>query len=392
MGQYEYHAESPDGQLTRGKMAAASEEAARRELISRGLRIIDIALSPASGDAGSLGQAQQDLLLQTVGSAAASRIPLEVSLAALAVEKGDRRLAAAAERLASRLQQGGTIREAVDSLDHQLPTEVAGLLRAGIESGDPAGTFARFGQQRLAAERFNRRIRGALAYPLLILCILVPILLFLSIYVIPMFGDIYREFNLDLPAITKVILQTAKQMPTLVLGLLLLFAIPFILRIVGGRWLVHRVRFSLPLVGRLWMWAGQREFSAQLASLLSLGLPMPSAIAYTADVLSDRNVAHACKRVRGRVEDGETLSRSLDQSIHFDRSLVALVAWGEKHGALPEALGVATDLFDDHVEQQASLVRRVLPPLALVTVATLMFFVIIGLMVPMVNLIEGLSR
>jgi type IV pilus assembly protein PilC len=392
MGQYEYHAESSDGRETFGKMAAASEDAARRELASRGLRVVDITLSPSSEDVGGLRQAEQDLLLQTVASAAASRIPLEVSLAALAVEKGDRRLAAAAERLAARLQQGGTIKEAVDSLDHQLPTEVAGLLRAGVESGDLAGSFERFAQQRLAAERFNRRIRSAFAYPLLILFILVPLLLFLSIFVIPMFGDIYREFDLELPPITEVILQTARQMPMLVLGLLLLFAVPFILRIVGGRWLVHRVRFSLPLVGRLWMWAGQREFSSQLSSFLSLGLPMPSAIAYTTDVLSDRNVARACERVRNRVEEGETLSRSLDQSIHFDRSLVALVGWGEKHGALPEALGVATDLFDDHVEQQASLVRRVLPPLALVTVATLMFFVIVGLMVPMVKLIEGLSK
>jgi type II secretory pathway component PulF len=140
------------------------------------------------------------------------------------------------------------------------------------------------------------------------------------------------------------------------------------------------------------MWAGQREFAAQLASFLSLGLPMPSAVALTAQVLSDRNVAHACKLVRNRVTSGQALSQSLNQSIHFDRSLVALVGWGEKHGALLEALGVARDLFDDQVEQQASLVRRILPPLALVTVGTLMFFVIIALMIPMANLIEGLSR
>jgi type II secretory pathway component PulF len=119
---------------------------------------------------------------------------------------------------------------------------------------------------------------------------------------------------------------------------------------------------------------------------------MPSAVASTAQVLSDRNVARACERASSRVEEGQTLSSSLEQSIHFDRSLVALVGWGERHGALPEALRVATDLFDDHVEQQASLVRRVLPPLALLTVATLMFFVIVGLMVPMVKLIEGLSQ
>src|SRR6478735_2053450 len=139
---------------------------------------------------------EQSMFVQAVGGAAASRVPLEISLAALAEEKGDSRLAAAAERLATRLQQGATIHDAIESLDRQLPTEVAGLLRAGIESGDLAGTVERFGQQQLAAERFNRRIRGALAYPLLIVALLVPLLLFLSLYVIPMFGEFYAEFDL----------------------------------------------------------------------------------------------------------------------------------------------------------------------------------------------------
>src|SRR6185436_7239167 len=153
------------------------------------------------------------LLVEIVGDAAASRVPLEISLAALAEEKGDSRLAAAAERLATRLQQGATIHDAIESLDRQLPTEVAGLLRAGIESGDLAGTVERFGQQQLAAERFNRRIRGALAYPLLIVALLVPLLLFLSLYVIPMFGEFYAEFGLKLPVMTELILLTASQLP-----------------------------------------------------------------------------------------------------------------------------------------------------------------------------------
>src|SRR4051794_6240924 len=197
------------------------------------------------------GDEEQNLLLQTMGGAAVSRLPLEISLAALAEEKGDPRLAAAAERLAARLRQGATIHEAIDSLDPQLPTEIAGLLRAGIEGGNLAGTFERFSQQRLAAERFNRRIRGALAYPLLILIILVPLLLFLSLYVIPMFGDIYHEYGLAPPTVTELILQTAKQLPTLVIAIVVfVIGVPFILRILGGRWLLHRVRFSLPLVGR----------------------------------------------------------------------------------------------------------------------------------------------
>ena len=68
------------------------------------------------------------------------------------------------------------------------------------------------------------------------------------------------------------------------------------------------------------------------------------------------------------------------------------MAWGEQHGLLPEALSVATELFDDRIEQQASLVRRLLPPVTLVVVATMMFFVLVALMLPLVTLIESLSQ
>jgi type II secretory pathway component PulF len=82
----------------------------------------------------------------------------------------------------------------------------------------------------------------------------------------------------------------------------------------------------------------------------------------------------------------------LSHSIHFDRALVSLVAWGESHGLLPEALRISKEVFEDRIEQQASLIRRLLPPVTMVAVGMLVFCVIIGLMMPLVKLIEALSR
>jgi type II secretory pathway component PulF len=341
---------------------------------------------------GTLRDEQLTTLVEAVGSAAAGRVPLEVTLAALADEREDPRLAAVARRLVSQLEQGVSIGQAVATLEHQLPSEIHGLLRAGVESGDLAGTFERFGDQRLATRRVGRRIRAAIAYPLLIVAILVPLMLFISVYVIPMFKDLFEEFDLPLPGVTHLVLETGEQMPGLIGGLLLfLIGIPVALRIVGGRWLFHRARGATPLIGPLWIWCGQREFSAQLASFLDLRLPLIGAVGRTGDVISDRNIARACRRVVERLESGQPLSTCLSQSIHFDRSLVALVAWGESQGLLPEALRISTEVFDDRIEQQASLIQRLLPPVTLVIVGMLVFFVVIGLMLPLVKLIEALS-
>jgi type IV pilus assembly protein PilC len=331
-------------------------------------------------------------LVHAVGAAAGGRIPLEVTLAALGEERQDRRLAAVAQRLAGELTHGVPIEQALASMERHLPQEVRGLLRAGIESGDLAGTFERYADQRLASQRLGRGVQAAVAYPLMIIAIMVPLVLFLSMYVIPMFGDIYEEFELNLPLVTVWILQTARQVPGTVFGLMaFVIGVPLVLRIVGGRWMFHRVRSAVPLFGRLWLWSGQRDFAAMLASFLELRLPITDAVGHTGEVMRDRNVGAACRRVRDRLENGEALSASLAQSIYFDRSLVALVGWGERHGLLAEALGIATEIFDDRIEQRALLIQRLLPPVTLIVVATLMFVTIIGLMFPLVKLIEGLS-
>jgi type II secretory pathway component PulF len=345
-----------------------------------------------SDNQGAMSGQQVSILLEAVGTAAASQMPLEVTLAALADEKEDPRLANIARRLVSELERGVSVEPAVTSLDRQLPAEVRGLLRAGIESGELAGTLMRFTDQRLVTQRIGRRIRATIAYPLLIGVILVPLMLFISTWVIPMFEDIFAEFDIDLPAITLLVLETGKQLPGVIMGLLLfLIGVPVLLRLLGGRWVFHRVRSATPFVGPLWVWCAQREFAAQLASFLDLRLPMINAVTHTGEVMSDRNVSRACRRVAQRLETGQPLSASLSQSIHFDRSLVTLIAWGERHGLLPEALRISAEVFDDRIEQHASLIQRLLPPITLIVVGTMIFVVVIGLMVPLVKLIEGLS-
>jgi type II secretory pathway component PulF len=332
-------------------------------------------------------------LVEAVGAAAASQIPIEVTLAALAEETNDPRLAEVAQQLASQLEHGIPMQQAIAGLDRQLPTEVATLLQSGIETGDLAGTLERFSRQRIESQRIRRRIQAAIAYPLIVAAILVPLTLFLSIYVIPMFKNIFEEFDFRLSNVTELILQAAEQLPQFIFGMLIfVLGVPLVIRFLGGRWLLHRVRSAIPVLGRLWLWSGQREFAAALASYIDLRVPLIAAVSQTGNTISDRNLGRACQRVSQRLENGETLADCLNQSIHFDRALVSLVAWGEKQGLLPEALALAIEVFDDRIEQYASLLRRILPPFTLILVVVVMFYVIVGLVVPLVPLIESLSR
>jgi type II secretory pathway component PulF len=377
-----------------GSLTAADEADLRRQLAEQGLEIVSFTRQETTPE--PMGRAIDDThlaeLVGQVGAAASTGLPLEVSLRTLAEEASDRRLAQVVRGLAEQLERGQTIEQAMATLGEQVPAELAGLLRAGIRCGNLAGLCESFSRLQAATRRTRNIVRSVVAYPLLILLILLPIALLFSEFVIPMFGNLFDDFDLELPMLSELVVAAGQMLPVLLITLLAIpIGIVVALRLFGGRWLLHRVRGATPLLGRLWMWSGQREFAATLASFLDLRLPLGECLSLTGTVLYDRNMARASEDVSHKSRLGSPLAVCLNESIHFDRSLVALVAWGEQHDALPDTLRLAGEIYEDRIEQYGSMLRRLIPPATLVIVATLVLFAVMGLFLPLVNLIGGLS-
>ena len=309
MIEYLYLARSDDGELIRGHLVAADQQAVQKHLEAKGLKYIESrTVDPLDFAAAASDQA---------GGTAACRLPLEVTVAALAEEMGDQRLAKVAEQLAAKSEQDKPTEQVLGELHRWLPIEIRGTLQVGADSGDLAGVLERYSRQRLASQHARRRIRAALTYPIIILSILVPLLLFLSLFVVPFFRDIFTEFDLVLPAVTVIILRASEQMPKLVIGLLLLvLGIPIALRVLGGRWLFHRLRAAMPILGRMWVCSAQRDFAASLASFISLRMTLVEAVAQTGSSISDRNLGRACRNLCGQLEQvHHSPTASIDRSI-----------------------------------------------------------------------------
>lgn len=393
MPEFHYLAKKRTVTEVSGSVSAANEEEARRQLADQGLEVVN--LTPQE-EIVELADVAEDVplveIVRQVGVAAATGLPLEASLRSMAEETGDRRLAQTLRDLSEQLERGQTVEQAVAGLGNRVPPELAGLLRAGIRCGNLAGLCDSFALQQMATQRTARIVRSVVAYPLLILLILIPIALLFSEVVVPMFGGLFDDFDLELPRLTDMVLSASRVTPWLLIAFL---AIPIViaitLRLLGGRWLWHRVRGALPLLGRLWIWSGQREFAALLASFLDFNVPLAESLTLTSEVLGDRNVARACEKVSHQSQMGRPLAACLSESIHFDRSLASLVEWGEVHHALPETLRLACQVFEDRIEQYGAILRRLIPPATMVIVATFVLFAVMGLFLPLVRLIEGLS-
>jgi type II secretory pathway component PulF len=353
----------------------------------------------SSREAGELA----DGLSQLAGSG----MPLGEGLMVLADEAASARLGGVYRELGERLQAGASLDEAIEELGERVPEHLRGLAAAGIATGRLGDVLTQFTAVQNRVHELRRHVWRSLAYPALLLVLLLGLIVFAKRVVIAPMAEaleyaqyLPKEFGLGrgssddgffayVPTATQLLLA----MPNLDLyGGITLAACGVII------WLClrystprvrHRLASNLPLLGPIWRnssWAG---FSGLLATLLEERVPLPRALELTAEGVYDRDVADACDQLGAAVAAGQPLWAGFDGR-RLPASLGPLVEWGTRSGTLPSVLRSAAEMFIARSEAQAQFVRAVLPPLMFLLILAGIGFLVMAMYVPIVAGIEAM--
>lgn len=332
-----------------------------------------------------------ELFEQSIAGMSAE-LPLTDVLIAVADDTEDRQLRRAARGLADRVSQGADLAAAAESAGPVLPERFRQVLMASANVKQAASLLAAVADHESARRQLQRRLWSVIAYPSFVAALLLALLLFVSVAIAPTFRDIYEEMEFELPASTVAMMSALDLLPWFlaviaigVCGWLLLGFAPRGIRVVD--WL----RSAAPLFGRLWIDTGHHELSSLLGALTEKGVPLPQALRCTESSLRDRNLARALQLAADRALAGETLGQSMQQSIHFEPTLTALVRWGEVASELPAALRQAQRHYAAEIDLRADFLMRVLPPIMLCCVAFVMFMVLAAFLIPCVTLLNAWS-
>lgn len=322
----------------------------------------------------------------------AARLPLAAGLRALAEDDPGGRLPDALTALAGELEAGRSLEAALDALGGQVPAHVRALLRAGLQSGQVGGSLQTFLDQRRRLGELRYQLRRSLAYPLLVLMLLIPLMLALCRFVAPLASSTFREFEVEIPSNFRVALWLGDRgLIWLAAALVAAVVALGLTRWLGGVALWHRLRASLPLVGPLFVWSGLAECTRTLATLLEHHVPLPEALRDAAAGLSDGYIGRGCGQLAEAAAQGQSLPEAMARIDVFPPSLVALTAWGVEGDQLPEAWALAGRAYEERAALQISLLRTVAPPIIFLLVATAVVFLMSQVLTPMMRLASLVS-
>lgn len=319
-------------------------------------------------------------------------LPLESGLRAAASEVPSPRMSRSLGSLADSLEQGQDLDSALLQRRGELPKFFNGYFDAAARTGKFGEVLSQLVEQHRAQRELRASLWSAVAYPLLVLLLVILLVMAAGLFLVDDFDDLYREWQLVLPLPTQILVWFGGIGKWLLLGAVVIAWLgPMLLRSLFGAAAWCRWTSTLPVFGPLRHWSGVAELCRVLAVLLDHGTRLPEALRVAATAVEDAGVGKSAGELAERVERGELLSTSIADSRWLPPSLAPMIAWGEQAESLIEAFHGAAGLFEGRVQLRAAMLRSTLPAVAYLVVASFVGILFAALMTPLLMLISNLS-
>ncbi len=240
------------------------------------------------------------------------------------------------------------------------------------------------------------RIRGAMLYPALILCVCGGVLVLMVTFVLPRISSMFKQFETQLPAITKIMLGISDFFSKYFFIILLIF---FGFLILVYRYLkteegkIKKDNFVLkaPIIGRIFKNVYYARICENLGTLLKGGIPIVQALDTLSRVIGNVLFQDVLERARDNVRKGEGISDIFAQAEELiDPALTQMVANGEKSGKIDKVLLDLSVFYNGEVQRSVESLMTVLEPILLIVIGVIVLLVAIGVIIPIYSLVNAI--
>jgi type IV pilus assembly protein PilC len=425
MANFQYAALDAKGEQTTGVVSANTEAEAIQQLRGKGLYPTQIneegkgkkskAAAPVKGKAKAKAKASKgqlggrvkpkNLMIFTrqLATLIDSGLPLLRSLTVLEKQEPNPVLRATVAALAENVQGGSTFSESLAQHPKIFNKLYVNMVKAGELGGVLEIVLNRLAEYQEKAQKLKNKIVSAMVYPVIVMFIAVAILVFLMIFIVPKFKEMFANTDQDLPLISKIVFGTSEfflARPLFVPNVVFVFIMVFVLGILfnmwgrtkGGRVVVDNMKLRLPVLGDIQRKSAVSRFSRTLGTLVTSGVPILQALNITRDTAGNVVISNAIEKVHEAVKEGETIVTPLQASGVFPNMVISMVDVGEETGQLPEMLLKVADVYDDEVDNAVTALTSILEPIMIVILALIVGSVVFALFLPLIKMISTMGN
>ena len=406
MPKFRYLAKDEKGNNISGDLTAASESEAILSLHNRNLVILSLTGAAERRTWGILGKGEPRvrvkadelaIFMRQLSTMIGAGLPVLEILEVLQERMENRGFKWAIQRIITDVRGGSSLSHAMSRHPKAFSNLCVNMIVAGEASGQLDIILTRLAEYLEDMAALRRSIKAAMAYPTVVLTLILGITLFLMAFIVPKFKQIYDSLKVDLPGITSFILNVSLFLQSnfiaVLLGLLALAVGIYIYSKTefGGRQ-VDWLKLHMPIFGPLFSKVAISRFTRTFATLIDSGVPILGSLDIVAAAVGNRLLAQDIREARESVRQGTTLAVPLSASRLFPPMVSHMVAVGERSGSLGELLHKVSEFYDQQVKAAVESLTSIIEPLMIAVMGLLVGGIVLAIFLPILRIQEVLAK
>lgn len=409
MARYQYTARDTGGNKIEGILDAPSNLIVLTRLRNQNLFPVDIQLAGQKEEVSSRRSESapvskrkrinlKELAIFTRQSSAmlAAGVSIIETLDDLSSQTSNRYFSDVLKGIRRDIQEGNNFSKALSKYPRVFYPLYVALITSGEESGNLAEVMAEIAGNLEDQIVLRSKIRQALSYPAVVILFFVAVVSFVFLFLLPKFNEIFQDFGAALPKYTLIVLGISNflvsALPFILLGLFLFgIFLSFLAKTPSGRESIDMAKLRIPVFGELMLKVSLSRFAGSLATLLSGGVPIVSALDIVSKTAGNRVVEKTVQNVRDGVIKGSLVGKEMKKHRIFPVILVRMVTVGEETGRMEDMLKRTARFFRDEVDATLSILASIIEPVLIIGLGVIVGSVVIAIYLPIFNMAAAMK-
>lgn len=398
---YSFKAKKNTGEIYEGERDAADRFALFHDIKNEGAEIVSLKEIRPKGSGKfsfsfrkSIKVHELITFARNLGSMIEAGLSVSRALTVMERQTTNASLKTVLNNLNTEISQGKTLSDSMAKTPKIFNTLFIAMVKAGEESGTLANSLKTIALQMDRSYVLQKKIKGALMYPSVILGLMVIIAILMLTYIVPTLMKTFTEMKVALPWSTQLIVTVSnllREHGFIVLGvvIVLFFIIRFWVKTKTGSRVVDLSITRIPVIGELVREVNTARTARTMSSLLNSGVAIIESVRITSEVVQNIHYKKVLAQVEENIKKGAPISVVFEQNPRLYPVFIAeMIAVGEETGKVGEMLlGVAT-YYEDDVEQRTKDMSTIIEPFLMVFIGLAVGFFALSMISPMYSLVN----
>jgi type IV pilus assembly protein PilC len=294
------------------------------------------------------------------------------------------------------ISAGKSFHEALAGFNTVFPSIFVSMVKAGEESGNLAESLKTIAMQMEKTYQLQKKIKGAMVYPAVIVTVMIIIGVILMITVVPKLTETFKDVQADLPGSTQFVIFISDALKNHIMFFVLgvIGAIFFFLRFLKstlGKKILDAVVTRIPVIGTIVIESNSAKTARTLSSLIGSGVDLLQSVRITQEVLGNNRYKQVLQETEEAVEKGKPLASifMLHENL-YPPFVSEMISVGEETGKLSSMLQGVAVFYENEVEQKTKDLSTIVEPVLMVFVGAAVGFFAVAMITPMYSVMNNI--